>query len=196
MPKANKLTELLSQLKIDNWDMLLIGDGSGSNWEWECGWGCISIEKEGLEFRKWYGAFSKGTVNVAEMMAYVHPLCWYLERELKIRKEQKITRVRHVHIITDSAYVAEGGKNKSANLANSPLWSVFRSLEAHGIKLEKHWIPRNSCSWNALADQLSKVSRETFKNTDIQQIALDRFTVESSKQMKEQIQQLQEGIKE
>ena len=38
------LPHMLERFKITDWDLLLIGDGSGSNWSYECGWGCVSIE--------------------------------------------------------------------------------------------------------------------------------------------------------
>lgn len=80
-PASETLEALLERLGIDNYDLLLVGDGSGSGWKLECGWGCVSIERSTLERRAWYGAMSAGTVNFAEMMAYLQPLCWYVSRD-------------------------------------------------------------------------------------------------------------------
>lgn len=156
------LETLLARLQIDQWDLLLIGDGSGSTWERECGWGCVSVERATFERRVWHGALSHGTVNLAEAMAYLPPLCWYVDRELKNRKAGNKVTIRHVHIVTDSTYLANSGKRPTIAKRNgnsSPVWNVFRQFSSHGILLHWHWIRRDTIELNRFVDRLSKTAR-------------------------------------
>jgi len=162
------LDALLERLGITHWDLLLVGDGSGSTWDRECGWGCVSVERETMQRRAWHGAMNAGTVNFAEMMAYIQPLGWYVSRELQQRKHGKSVQVRHVHIVTDSSYV--GGLRASPDLLSGPngaLWQVFKQFTAQGILIHWHWIRRESVELNQFADQLSKAARLNLKDKDL-----------------------------
>lgn len=172
------LDALLQKLKIDNWDLLLVGDGSGSTWDRECGWGCVSIEKSTLERRVWHGALSHGTVNVAEAMAYLQPLCWYVDRELKVRKHGGKIGVRHVHIVTDSGYLQSSGDKPARDLLssnNGPIWNVFRQFSSHGILLHWHWVRRETVELNEFADHLSKAARLNIKGKELPERAIEPF---------------------
>ena len=160
------LDELLERLSIVDWDLLLIGDGSGCNWNFECGWGCTSIENSTFARRAWHGAMSAGTVNLAEMMAYLQPLCWYVDREVKRRKKENYkTVIRHVHILTDSQYVKTKGSSKTMLAGNAgPLWQVFQQFSAQGMMLHWHWVRRETVELNKFADQLSKAARLNVKD--------------------------------
>jgi len=165
------LDALLARLGIKQFDLLLIGDGSGSNWNFECGWGCVSIEHDTLARKAWYGSMNAGTVNFAEIMAYLQPLGWYVNREMIRRKKSSYkVRTRHVHIITDSQYVKTRGTNKDKDLLsgkNGALWQVFRQFGAQGMLLHWHWIPRETVELNQFADQLSKAARLNIKGKDL-----------------------------
>ena len=170
--ETETLEALLDRLKIDRngWDLLLIGDGSGSNWNHECGWGCVSIQSDTMARKAWYGAANCGTVNFAEIMAYVTPLTWYVSREQKLRKKGLGSRFRNVHIITDSRYVQSTGDadwNKP-KLKNKALWGIFKSFTSQGIIVNFHWIARESVELNQFADKLSKSARLTLKKQDLQ----------------------------
>lgn len=172
------LEALLERLRIDQWDLLLVGDGSGSTWERECGWGCVSIERATFERRVWHGALSHGTVNLAEAMAYLQPLCWYVDRELKLRKAGNKTEIRHVHIVTDSAYLANSGTRPTITVRggnNGPMWNVFRQFSTHGVLLHWHWIRRETVELNRFVDQLSKAARLNVKGTDLPKRAVEPF---------------------
>lgn len=163
------LDQLLERLKIEEWDLLLIGDGSGSNWNFECGWGCVSIEHDTLARKSWHGAMSAGTVNFAEVMAYLQPLCWYVNREMLRRKKATYkVKARHIHIITDSQYAKTKGSSKDLLAGkNGALWQIFRQFGAQGMILHWHWIPRETVELNRFADQLSKAARLNLKGKDL-----------------------------
>jgi ribonuclease HI len=163
------LDQLLDRLGIEKWDLLLIGDGSGSSWNFECGWGCVSIEHATLARKSWHGAMSAGTVNFAEMMAYLQPLCWYVNREMLRRKKATYqAKVRHIHIITDSQYAKNKGSSKDLlSGRNGALWQVFKQFGAQGMMLHWHWIRRETVALNQFADQLSKTARLNLKGKDL-----------------------------
>ncbi len=176
--QTESLEALLVRLQIERWDLLLVGDGSGSTWERECGWGCVSIERSTFERRVWHGALSHGTVNMAEALAYLQPLCWYVEQEVRLRKQGGKVAVKHVHIVTDSSYLANVGTRGDAGLRpgnNGPLWNVFRQFASQGLLLHWHWIPRESVELNRFADQLSKAARLNVKGTDLPDRAVEPF---------------------
>ena len=160
------LEELLIRLEIqpDEWDLLIIGDGSGSNWTRESGWASISIDRVTRERRVWVGSMNRGTVNFAEMMAYLQPLNWYASVELNKRKKSGNVRFRNVHIITDSKYCREQGSKKALlPKKNSVLWKMFDGFQRHGILLHWHWVPRDTVELNIYADKISKVARKAIE---------------------------------
>ena len=157
------LEELLNQLGIqpDEWDFLIVGDGSGSNWTRESGWASVSIERATFEERLWFGSMNCGTVNFAEMMAYLQPLNWYVSKELTKRKKSGSVRFRNIHIVTDSKYCKEQGSKKGLfPKKNSSLWQIFNDFQRHGVLLHWHWIPRDTVELNVYADKVSKEARK------------------------------------
>lgn len=139
-----------------------MGDGSGSNWTRESGWCSVSIEKATHERRLWYGCMNSGTVNFAEMMAYLQPLNWYASVELNRRsKRSNAVQFKNVHIITDSKYCRDQGNKKDMfPKKNAGLWKIFSDFQRHGILLHWHWIPRDTVELNAFADKISKEARK------------------------------------
>ena len=163
------LDQLLERLGIHKYDFLLVGDGSGSQWGFECGWGCVSIDGSTFERRAWHGAMNTGTVNFAEMMAYLQPLCWYVNREMLNRKQPDYpVIVRHIHILTDSQYVKNKGSHKNMTSGpNSALWQIFKQFGSYGMKIHWHWIRRDTVDLNKYADLLSKAARVNLKGKDL-----------------------------
>lgn len=163
LPHKNQnesLEDLLKRLNIKNWDFLIVGDGSGSNWNREAGWASVSIEKLTMERMVWEGSVNRGTVNLAEIMAYLQPLEWLSTREVEKRKEGGGTRALHVHIVTDSDYCRKTGNSPVRTMSkNAGLWAAFDAFTRHGFVLHWHWIPREDCDLNRYCDKLSKMER-------------------------------------
>lgn len=158
------LEELLSRVGIKNyaWDVLIVGDGSGSNWDHQAGWASVSIEKSTRERIVWTGAVNRGTVNFAELMAYLQPLEWFAGRAADRRKKNAANLTAyHVHILTDSQYSQSTGESKGrAVVKNAGLWSVFDAFSRHGFVLHWHWLRRSDCDLNKFCDRLSKAARK------------------------------------
>lgn len=160
------LQDVLDRLGIRNWDYLLVGDGSGSQWERGAGWGCVLIERQTGERHIFTGAVNYGTVNFAEMMAYLQPLEWLACREVNKRNKSQIgVRALRIHILTDSEYCRNTGNSKGRMMAkNAGFWSVFDVFARHGFVLTWHWIRRMSVGLNRYSDDLSRVARITFQD--------------------------------
>lgn len=169
------LEKLLKRLGIPQsgpkrYDLLLIGDGSGCGWKAGCGWGCVSIERL-LEHEPlvWYGAINRGTVNMAEMFAYVAPLTWYSAVVEKERKAGRGEFMRNVYIITDSQYLRDvGSSNETLVQKNGPLWQIFRIFQRNGLLLHWQWRPREDVALNTYVDALSKAARVCLEKHDPQ----------------------------
>jgi ribonuclease HI len=164
------LPAVLDQLGITDWDYIVFGDGSGSTSDYPAGWGAISIENKSFRYEPWWGTVNRGTVNFAEIMAYVPFLNWLGAREDKRRSKGKHRRVRHVHIVTDSQYCQKTGSSplKTQVKKNTVLWAIFDVFARQGIILHWHWQQRESTELNHFADELSKLARGLAKRYNLQ----------------------------
>ena len=170
MSTSQTLNQLLTLFDIKDYDILLVGDGSGSTWNRPNGWGCISIEQASLERKVWYGASNAGSSNLAEIMAYLQPLMWFAHEQLKKESMQ----FKQVHIITDSAYLTNKGKSSDSRYGvDAAVWQSFSHFKSFGLNLHWHWAKRNSVELNSLADYLSKTARrhmeDLFDQEDLKQ---------------------------
>jgi len=130
----------------------------------------VSITKDTMERRVWFGAMNCGTVNFAEMMAYLQPLNWYAAAEVDRRRKRGKVRFRNVHIVTDSKYCRDMGNSKDLTpKKNGALWRIFDDFQRNGLLLHWHWRPRASVGLNVYADKLSKEARLVIKNGQVQE---------------------------
>jgi ribonuclease HI len=158
---------VLDRFEIVDWDLILIGDGSGSKWGLPVGWAVTAIAKTKMEREVFYGAMNNATVNIAETMAYLQPLLWYLRRVADERKKGGTTREHVVHIITDSEYVKNVGKRGHLDFStNQPLWGVFEFVKRQSIQINWYWAKRDDVALNTYADALSKKARKLMKEND------------------------------
>jgi len=181
MPKPEFFQDVLDRFKIDEWDMVLVGDGSGSKWGYPVGWGVTAVLKKQMDRRVFYGAMNDGTVNIAEVMAYLQPLMWYMAEVRKQRKQKGTTARKHVvHIITDSEYARKVGEKGHLDFnTNQPLWAVFEFVKRQAIELHWHWAEREEIALNIYADALSKRARKQVKENDqVQSLAGDGYSAE------------------
>jgi ribonuclease HI len=167
------IQDVCARLGIDDWDLLLVGDGSGSRWGYQMGWACVAMERDSFDRRVFYGGANDGTVNFAEMMAYLAPLAWYLNKVTIGRREDKTAySVKNVHIITDSEHVETKG-NAAASVtspANTVLWAAFELINRQGIRLHWHHVKRETVGLNVFCDVLSKAGRHLIQ--DVQSLEL------------------------
>lgn len=167
------LNELLNHLQLthSDWDALIVGDGSGSQWKNPAGWGAVLIERQTGIRTPFWGAINHGTSTVSEIMPYFHALLWYASegpgRKLKATKAAKNDNVR-IHIVTDNSTVAQCGNCTASRHMHKALWAAIDAFRQEQFVITFHHIRRTEVSMNILADLLSKEARlaisECFKN--------------------------------
>lgn len=164
------LLKLRQQFNIEeSCNFVLIGDGSGSTFERACGWSSILINFETREFSLWWGAMSRGTVNIGEIMAYVQPLTYLTNVEIS-RREANGGKHQFVNItiLTDSQYVKEQGSSRGSSVKkNGAFWRLFDGFAHQGILLKWQWLARDTHELNSLVDGVSKAARKAVTEFDL-----------------------------
>lgn len=158
-PKPNNSASLeaaLRELKVTDWNYLLIGDGSGTTWNKTCGWGCWLVENSDTEPERFWGGFSSGTNIIAEVMAYVQPLITLSARKNLQRNEDHSCRVV---IITDCDHLVQAHKNRLQRKSHKAIWSMFDTWAREGIFCTfRHW-KRNDLACNRFAHEMANDAR-------------------------------------
>lgn len=149
------LVELIDALRIDKWDLLLVGDGSGSVPGRPTGWACVAYDKELDTKTLWYGASSSGSNNAAECSAYIAPLVNYQNRI----SDSDVARLRRVVIVSDSEYTVKLINCSTRPKKNQIYWGIFNSARSSGLLVVAHWLRREASIANSVADRVSKEAR-------------------------------------
>tara|TARA_Y100001938_G_scaffold148750_1_gene233355 strand:- start:2019 stop:2621 length:603 start_codon:yes stop_codon:yes gene_type:complete len=170
-PKSVRLYRLLEDLNIKSWDVLLVGDGSGSGWDIGIGWSCIIVDKHTKTRKLLHGGGSTGTVNIAELMAYVHAMLWYSTNIGKELRQHYPDKVLNVHIITDSRVVATQGEKvadrRIDGIANRALWASISDIARQGYRFHWHWVERLTNELNWAADKMAGSARKAIKACEL-----------------------------
>lgn len=167
-PRTQKLKEAetlgeirrILGIKKGTWDYILVGDGSATSWDRECGWASILIESGTGKRQDYFGATNRGTNILGEMLAYVHPLLELADNKSRRSDEQGFSRV---HIITDCEYVKQAGNGQQSTSKHKAVWSAFESFSRCGLILKFHWVPRDILDLNKLSHELSNSARKAMK---------------------------------
>jgi len=157
------IQELTAHLKIQQWDALIIGDGSGSRWDSGMGWGSVLIDNYSAARKLFYGAANIGTVTLAELMPYIYAMSWYagpkgMGHVCRKHKAQQGLNVQ-VHIVTDSRVIATCGARPESRKAYRELWAMLDCYRANGFDLTFHHVSRDVVNMNVLMDAISRQSR-------------------------------------
>lgn len=181
-PPLESLPQVLQELGINDWDLVLVGDGSGSGWSSGCGWACVLVDRFTKMRELFCGGMNLGSVNLAETMPYVHALTWYDSQYGKERLKQ--TGLLNVHVITDSMVIAEQGTQVMQ--PDRPLprtqrlpWADMRELHAMGYHLTYHWLGRSTTLLNWCADLIASLARKVAMTTEVlplNAVQLERIT--------------------
>lgn len=155
------LNKLLKAYEISEWDFILVGDGSGTTWEHECGWASTLICRASKMRKVFYGAMSEGTNIVAEMMAYMHPLLFLTSQKIDPKAGG-----HRVHIFTDCQPLVTCWKQNDRR-TNKVLWGLISQVQKLGFVLQFHWLPRDTYQLNQFADAAAGLSRKGLINTEV-----------------------------
>ncbi len=171
------LQALLLKAGIDDFDLLLVGDGSGSKWGYAAGWASIAIEPDSLERKTFYGACNDATVNFAELMAYLAPLTWFVSRAKKERRRPRRGAFFEIHVITDSQYTETSGEREEfiKKTENIMLLAGYQTLGHKGFNVSWHWLERDTSDLNRLTDHLSRTARLSLTEANVPKAVEDRF---------------------
>jgi hypothetical protein len=188
----DELEDVLEKLnvKTSEWDLLLVGDGSGEEWTRPCGWCCALIDRHTGTRKIFTGALSEGTVSLVEIMPYKHALSWYTGSKGPMRELRKKIGQRdiRVHIVTDNSYVASYGERlaqgttRIEDVRNNVMdWAGLMAVQTMGVALYFHHILRTTIALNVLADAVAGESRFGVVTCD-QIAALQASTYPSTRQ--------------
>ena len=163
------LSRLLTDYNVSNWDVLLIGDGSGSGAEAPCGWAVTIVDRLTGRRRLLAGALTMGSITVGELMPYVTAMDHFdtVMRTPQHRKDLSIPLNLNVHIFTDSSHTANAGNKLHSRAKHGALWAAISHLENHGYTFTWHWFERNNpFKLHKLMDEMASELRERVLNIE------------------------------
>lgn len=159
------LQDLLRHFRIknDQWNGVLVTDGSGTTWEHASGWAATLIFNDSFERMVFSGSMSHGTVSTSEIMAVLHPLLWLTANKRGVR-----TGGFHLHVISDSQYVVNSLKISDPIIvnntkANRELWVAIEVARRYGIVIHSHFMHRDKVDLNRFAHDLANQCRRSQK---------------------------------
>jgi ribonuclease HI len=124
--------KLAEKFRLHRWDYIIAGDGSATTWDNTAGFGSILYDRQKQTRQKFFGGFSCGTNNVAEIMAVLHPLM-FLDATVKTKHKAPT-----VYIISDSEYVVNAGNNQTERKSNKALWAAIDNIGTRFVLLFRH----------------------------------------------------------
>jgi ribonuclease HI len=146
------LEALARSLDLAEYDLLLVGDGSGTVYAEPAGWSCLAHDRIKGSIVLHAGAVTAGTNNFAELAPYVHALWFH-------HQEHPLGAPIRAHVVSDSELTVRCGNGQYARRANGPLWAAIEWFERHGYRLRWHHVARASIPWNRLADEVAGRAR-------------------------------------
>jgi ribonuclease HI len=162
MVTLKDLEDLAAALNLPVYDLLLVGDGSGTVAHRPCGSACVAYYKD-LDTAKYFSsAFSHGSNNFAELVPYVHALQYdYNQRQFNATMRFKsVKSYPRVEIVTDSELTCKQGNKEYARNANTALWAAVDYFALIGYKIHWNWVARNSNPVNTICDEQSGKMRK------------------------------------
>lgn len=166
---------ILQHFKITTWDVLIVGDGSGSKNNSPSGWAAVLIDRETRGRRVFGGHANAGSIAFAEAMPYIQAINWYDRAfgETRLRNRPFCD----IHVVTDSSTTANIGAraNETSDFSSlvggtravSFLSAYCRALLNFRYRLHWHWQRRESSELNVICDLLSKQHRITGSGVNI-----------------------------
>ena len=166
--------DVLSSVGIRNhWDAVIVCDGSGSGWGIGAGWASVVTTSNLRRSPLLTGAFSLGTVNIAEAMGVYQALMW-LDSCGRQNMADSSGRILRIHIISDSELIVNQGNKKAvAKGPNRTIWRAIREYEREGWDLKFHWFGRDQIQLNQLCDHASRQARLAMEAIDVSSLLED-----------------------
>lgn len=150
------LEALASELTLKDFDLLLVGDGSGTTAKASCGWACVGWNKISGDLDFHNGSMSCGTNNFAELIPYVQAL-WYFDQFFKSHAQPG--QRGKIEIVSDSEVTVKCGNGEYTRKGNGCLWGGIEWFEKNGYDI--HWthVYRNTNCFSKRCDWLAGETR-------------------------------------
>jgi len=163
------LARLDRELPLPAHDLLLVGDGSGeAGWNSRIGlgWACVSVERASGMRALTRGAWSGGSIEFGELMAYFQALV-HFDQTRGAALGASLGRSISVLVLTDNDVICQqasrGLSGRLIEQATSPLWAGFQFLGRKGYSMQFRYIPRLSIRLNVLCDSLAEKNRKSLE---------------------------------
>jgi ribonuclease HI len=152
--RTQQLEALAASLDVTEFDLLLVGDGSGQTLWDPCGWHCTAYDRRTGEVAEFFGGASGGTNNYAELAPYVHALWAYHTGTYGNDGSTPRAPVR-VAVVSDSEVTVRCGNGEYARRANASLWAAVNWFEQNNYRI--HWthVRRNTNDFSAKSDKVA-----------------------------------------
>lgn len=156
------LNEFLARHNATNWDVVLVGDGSGTDWEHPTAYAVVIIDRLTRRRELLMGGLSQGSVQLAELLPTLHALSWH---DAIIAPAQRGAGFRgwNVHIFTDNSSV-----HTWITSGSGPPWVlILEGFRRRGYVLHSHLIPREEVELHVLVDHASRQYRRGLPVLDL-----------------------------
>ena len=168
------LPAVLDFFGIAEWDVLMVGDGSGYSWNIGCGWAGAVIDRRTMGRKLLWGAWSTGTIMIAEIMPYIHGLAWYESNHADDCRRALRRQVLKVHVISDNKTVVDQGNGHVGRKKMLPWWACLGNYVRIGYEVKWHFNPGHEegrqVGLNVLCDHVSRHSRLLTQETTLAEI--------------------------
>ncbi len=170
--EQSTLANLLRAYAITNWDLILIGDGSGSSAVHPCGWSVVIIDRRTGVRTLLVGGQNMGSITLAEALPYLLALQHF---DSNIRgtihaADPGERQELFVHILTDSQHTARAGQGKHSRDKYGAIWAGLDHFGKLGYYLNWHWFEsgrENPFLLHSFTDEMASVGRS--RMMDIEQ---------------------------
>lgn len=151
--RAEQLARLAADLGIADYDLLLVGDGSGTGVGAPCGWHCTAYDRQTGEVEEHFGGANGGTNNYAELAPYVHAL-WHYHTTSGGNEPGFIPDLSPVRVavVSDSEVTVRCGNGQYARRANGALWAAVEWFERNNYRLRWTHVRRNTNPFSKASD--------------------------------------------
>lgn len=178
LPQLQTVQQIIDHIGVARWDLLLVGDGSGTGWQDGIGYAVGMVDRHSRTSKFLYGAMYPASINFAEQMPYLHALTWFHANGG--RDLVKSMGQLHVPIVTDSQVIANHGTTASDPTQPLPttqtfLWAQWRELLRYGYVCSFHWATRSSSLLNWACDLLASLNRSAGLGKEDRPITSDQL---------------------
>lgn len=167
LPFAPAEIALLEKVVGQDWDLILVGDGSAKDRTGVCAWAVTLFDRHNNSKRICYGGASVGDCLLGELLPYVQALTWYSRfRGLRRLRERPAGEQLRVAILTDSQVTATHGNELATAIQDArrmkstrPFWGVLLQMAENGYCFDWHWVKRNKIMANRQMNLLAQQVR-------------------------------------